>query len=282
MRRAHYNTSFSPDKRAESGCKGFDADILALEGLSVPADKIEKYERLWLEWMGAKSRCMSSMITGPANFPVARNEKANNSERNKGEACLDYFNKLVKYAETEAYYKANPEKRPVMSNDSDAIERLQEKVDICKKLQEQMKAANKILRKKPFDMPALIELLGEKNANEVIKPSCFGDIGFASFELNNNRAEIKRLEGRIQEIENRKAKEPKDIIINGVRCLENNDNMRLQLFFDGKPSDEIRAVLKKNAFKWAPSQSAWQRQLTDNAIRAFNYYVLPELKKLEA
>jgi hypothetical protein len=42
--------------------------------------------------------------------------------------------------------------------------------------------------------------------------------------------------------------------------------MRLQLIFDGKPSDEVREVLKKNGFKWSPKNGAWQRQLTDNAI----------------
>jgi len=37
---------------------------------------------------------------------------------------------------------------------------------------------------------------------------------------------------------------------------------------DHKPEPEVRDVLKRNGFKWAPSQGAWQRQLTDNAIRA--------------
>ena len=38
------------------------------------------------------------------------------------------------------------------------------------------------------------------------------------------------------------------------------------LFFDEKPTEQQRAQLKANGFKWAPSQDAWQRQLTDNAI----------------
>jgi hypothetical protein len=42
----------------------------------------------------------------------------------------------------------------------------------------------------------------------------------------------------------------------------------LQLFFDEKPTEQQRAQLKSNGFKWAPSQDAWQRQLTDNAIYA--------------
>lgn len=280
--RAHCNTSFSPEKRAVSYCNSFDEDIKALQALDVPQSKIDKYERLWLDWMAAKSRCLSSMITGPANFPVARAEKANNSEHKKGQECMDYYNKLVNYAKKEAYYKDHPEARPVMSGDSDALERLQVKLDACIKAQETMKTANKILRTEPLDMNALIDLLGEKAAKKIIVPDCFGGVDFASFSLNNNRAEIKRLEGRIKVINQKKEQGDQEIEVNGIKIVQNSDDMRLQIFFDGKPSDEIRMLLKKNAFKWAPSKGAWQRQLTDNAISSFKNYVLPELKKMEA
>ncbi len=38
--------------------------------------------------------------------------------------------------------------------------------------------------------------------------------------------------------------------------------MRVQFIFDGKPDEETRELLKANGFRWAPSQGAWQRQLT--------------------
>ena len=41
--------------------------------------------------------------------------------------------------------------------------------------------------------------------------------------------------------------------------------MRLQVIFDGKPNAEARQIMKSNGFRWSPSNSAWQRQLTDNA-----------------
>ena len=34
------------------------------------------------------------------------------------------------------------------------------------------------------------------------------------------------------------------------------------------PDADTRAELKSSGFRWAPSVGAWQRQLTDNAIRA--------------
>jgi hypothetical protein len=43
--------------------------------------------------------------------------------------------------------------------------------------------------------------------------------------------------------------------------------MRLvDLKFNGKPSDETIAVLKKNAFKWSPKNQRWQRQTTANGV----------------
>lgn len=276
--RAHYNTSFSPDKRAEGACSGFDADITKLQSLGIPEDKIAKYEALWVKWMNAKSRCLSSMITGPANFPLARNQKNNGYERSAGDECLEYFNKIVAYAEKEAFYAANPNARPVMSGDSDALDRLREKLTACNKAQETMKAVNAAIRKN--DRAAIVSLLGsEEKADEILKPDFCGRIGFASYSLTNNRAEIKRLEDRISEIEKRKAVTPKEITVNGVRVVENPNAMRLQVFFEGKPAPDIIALMKSNAFKWAPSIGAWQRQLTNNAIYSFNHFVLPKLKE---
>lgn len=49
------------------------------------------------------------------------------------------------------------------------------------------------------------------------------------------------------------------------KVVENTEIMRLQLLFDGIPEARTRDVLKKNGFKWSPSNKAWQRLLNDNA-----------------
>lgn len=48
----------------------------------------------------------------------------------------------------------------------------------------------------------------------------------------------------------------------------NTDANRLQLIFDGKPAENVRAILKNNGFRWSPRYMAWQRQLTENAVCA--------------
>ena len=48
----------------------------------------------------------------------------------------------------------------------------------------------------------------------------------------------------------------------------NREENRVQIIFDGKPDADVRAALKQNSFRWAPSQGAWQRMLTQNGICA--------------
>ena len=44
----------------------------------------------------------------------------------------------------------------------------------------------------------------------------------------------------------------------GEVTIQEQDN-RVQILFPGKPSDEIRARLKSNGFRWSPTAGAWQR-----------------------
>ena len=60
-----------------------------------------------------------------------------------------------------------------------------------------------------------------------------------------------------------KASKPVEEEHSGYTYRENIEAMRVQLVFDGKPDTETRDLLKKNGFKWAPSQGAWQRQLNN-------------------
>ncbi len=141
-------------------------------------------------------------------------------------------------------------------------------------------AGNEQVRK--GDTAALVALLGEVAAASILKPDCFGGLGFAGFQLTNTNTKIKATRERIEQLEKRKATVAKDFMVGGVRCVENTEAMRLQLFFDGKPPQAMIALLKNHAFKWAPSVQAWQRQLTNNAVYSFNQWVLPALKAQEA
>jgi len=80
---------------------------------------------------------------------------------------------------------------------------------------------------------------------------------------------MRRIQQRIDDLKNKS--EYAGWTFEGGKAEINEAENRLQLFFDEKPSAEQRTELKKHGFKWAPSQSAWQRQLTKNAIHAAGY-----------
>ena len=67
--------------------------------------------------------------------------------------------------------------------------------------------------------------------------------------------------------------------VEGLKVVENAEAMRIQLIFDEKPDANVRAILKDNGFRWAPSQNAWQRQLNESGKWAAER-VLKKLKEV--
>lgn len=166
--------------------------------------------------------------------------------------------------------------------DADAVERLEKKIAKCEAEQERMKAANKAIRLKDTAKGDAM-LAGQGWAAEQIaelrEPDFCGRVGFPSYMLSNNNAEIRRLKKRLESLKAAKAKPAdeceRDAEICGEPCkvVENTEAMRLQVLFDGKPSAKCRQALKGAGFRWAPSQGAWQRQLTNNARHALRAIV---------
>jgi hypothetical protein len=246
--RAYSNMSFYPEERATSICQEYDIDIEQIKTLFPDIREQERaiqgYEKRFIAWLSAKSRCVSSMITGPARFNNRRNEKANNSEHNRSVELLEYLEKLKKVA----YKKANPT-TDIYSNNPDCIKLLKEKIELLETKQEQMKAENKTKAG-----------------------------SFQHFELTNNRAKIKAVKDRLASIEKIKSFEDKIITFEGFSIRQNVVEMRLQILFESKPEEKVRIILKKNGYKWAPTQNAWQRQLTASALWNFNHILRDELK----
>ena len=76
---------------------------------------------------------------------------------------------------------------------------------------------------------------------------------FESYQLTNNNAEIRRVKARIEQLSNRHSRNfPAGSSIRG-RVEMNQEDNRLQVFFDGKPDADTRAELKSSGFRWAPA-----------------------------
>ena len=82
--------------------------------------------------------------------------------------------------------------------------------------------------------------------------------------LSNNRAEIRRLKKRLEELEQQE--EFEGWKFEGGEVVINREINRLQIKLDAKPDDTSK--YKIYGFRWSPREKAWQRQLTANAVRA--------------
>jgi hypothetical protein len=96
-----------------------------------------------------------------------------------------------------------------------------------------------------------------------------GNIGFPGWSLSNNSAEIRRIKGRIVELERLAAQEASSQERpDGITVERDPEAARIRLIFPGKPDAATRTLLKQNGFRWAPSAGAWQRQLNSNGESA--------------
>ena len=155
----------------------------------------------------------------------------------------------------------------VSSDDPDAVDKLREQLAKLEAQQARMVAANKLVRK--GDSAGLAAMFSEKIAAELMTPDFCGRLGFPSYALTNNSANIRRIKERVAHLKRAASRETKETLHNsGVRMVENAEENRLQLFFQGKPPAEVRSSLKASGFRWSPSAGAWQRHLGNNAIWA--------------
>jgi hypothetical protein len=159
----------------------------------------------------------------------------------------------------------------ISSGDPQAVEKLTAKLESAKRLQATMKEVNAYWRRFStcVGAPGITEEQAKKLDNKIATTTySWEKQPFSSYTLTNNNADIKRMDTRIKELTRKIEVGFSGWEFEGGRAEANTDMNRLQLFFDEKPSESQRANLKANGFKWAPSQDAWQRQLTDNAIYA--------------
>lgn len=235
----------------------------------------ERYSRKMAEYFNKDSaigcRCPSVLISGAGNFPVKKKEKQVQAWENNYQFYQE-TQKLISKIKSILYGKDI-----IKSGDSDAVERLEEKLAGLKEDQERMKVANKFIRLKNVEKgnEGLTNMgYSEKEIKELREPDFCGRVGYPPYMLQNNNANIHRVEGRLKQLKAAKERGSRKEENRYFRVVENTEIMRLQIFFDEKPVQDIRSILKKNGFKWSPKNGCWQRQLTDNAR-----YSLERIKK---
>lgn len=265
---AHNWTSFSPERRGETLINSYNEqlteDITELAAAGIDAETIEGYKsryiNLFKSWLSAKSRCASPMITGPANFNVRKNEKANRSEDNHYNLWQEWRLRAKKAIVRKL--------QPVKTFGSE-LDRYKNELESLKKNHELMKEGNKRIlkaRKTGEDITEYLKITFNIEPHMIDWTLKFG------FHLSNNLANIKRIEERIliltkkQERAETIGTTTKDFDV--FKVIFNHEADRIQIQHDVKPDFNTISSLKRNGFRWSPTFKAWQRQLNRNGIDA--------------
>ena len=189
------------------------------------AEKADKRSQSHYE----KHRNIASVI--PMGQPILIGHHSEKKHRNdlKRIDKADYYRNKVDNIDNS---------KVISSDDPQAIEKLQARIEELEKAKEEVKA-------RPHEW----------------------------YELQYLNADIRRAKNRIKEIQELEELQFEDITFTGGKAILNRDINRLQLLFDTKPDEEIRTLLKGHGFKWSRYEQAWQRLYNRNGIYAVKYVI---------
>ena len=221
-----------------------------------------------------EARVPSVMIAGASNFPVEKKRKQNKA--------LDKIWQEYREIESIKDKIKSIGRGGIMSDDKNAIVKLEHKLEELESIQAKMKAVNAYYRKhKTLEgCPNITKEEAEQFKTDMIKFN--EDVPFYSYTLANNSANIRRTRQRIEELkkeaERQAAGDSAEKQYDGFILRENAEICRIQFIFDDKPDDKTRSLLKSYGFRWSPKENAWQRLLNENGRRTAEYIVKELLK----
>lgn len=262
--RAGQGISMDPERMGEHLLQELESGLETFLS-QIPESLQNEYEKRYIakysEWLSALSRTFSVLVTGAGNFNNRRHEKMNRYERSARERFENWREAVLK--------RINRQHRLVGWEE---VERLENKLEKLVELQEKMKAANKIVRNKKLssvEQYEELEALGLSTVliNEVMSEPqySFQKKGFQPYQISNNNAKIKATEEAIRRHTAMAESEDSEMPFDGGKVGMCYSEERIRIYFDEKPNSEMIKKLKGSAFKWSPSNRAWQRQLTPNA-----------------
>lgn len=241
---------------------------------------VDGFSKQYADWTNQYNKincyCPSILITGGSNFPTKKKERQNamwDKHFKKYNELMTIKDKICSIIRGSNIIK---------SSDENAIQELENKIAKKEELQREMKEQNIYFRKyktmKGYKNLSDEEALSKdaKIKNNVL----YCNTPNPPFYLSNNNQKIRRLKKRLEELKKVKEKPSEEQENKYFKVVENKELMRMQLFFEGKPKENIRQILKNNAFKLSSKNNCWQRQLTNNARYALKV-VLRDIEKLE-
>lgn len=236
-------------------------------------DRIDRY-RDRAEKARAESSALSQQAADMAHAIPFGQPVHGAADRRYRERIGQKMDKSIEAADKAAYYEAKAQaaenNTAISSDDPEAIAKLTEKLDALQTAQTLMKNINAYYRKYGTcrGCDGISDELAAKLDQDVKEGPPWVNVPFASYALSNNNQEIHRIQDRLKKLTEARELGYSGWTFDGGRVEANSEKNRLQIFFDEIPPEEVRKELKGWGFRWARSEGAWQRQLTDNAIYA--------------
>jgi hypothetical protein len=164
--------------------------------------------------------------------------------REKSARAMD---KSIEESKKSDYYAdratAAENNHAISSDDPEAVEKLKAKITVLEARREEYKAFNKKARK------------------EGMEPLPWYALPYLS-------KDIKRLKDRIARLEQIDNMSAETIKFDGGEIISDVETNRVKIVFDERQSDNVVEKLKHSGFHWSPTEKAWQRLRTVDAMYA--------------
>lgn len=287
--RAFGGTSFDPEKRGEArrreyaeAVNGLYAELWPLakteEQRAILAAEMERYREGYRKhltaYLSSHSNVVSAMIAGPANFPTARMQKRGQWADNKAEALYTWEAKaraaIVDMVKASRSEEDKLEERwgkvsATLTGFLDVIASIDCGASPRSRENYAGSLTGDVRRLALAGEVELVErsqqLVRDYNATHA-KPAVAEGGSFWSYaDLARQKA------AEALAVAEKKANALPDVIArgDGVEIVSNHHADRVQIIFAEKPSPQLIAALKGEAWNWSRTQGAWQRKLTEAA-----------------
>lgn len=233
---------------------------------------LDKAEQARAESNSLSQKASDMLSAIPPGQPMLVDHYSYKRDKRYRERIGQTMDKAIAADQKAAYYekKATAVERntAISADDPEAITKLSKKLERLKGTQTFMKTVNAYYRK--HQTAHGCEGVDAKMAaaiDDKMASACDWETApFASYQLSNLNQEIHRLEKRINQLTQAKEEGFQGWEFDGGKVVANSEKNRLQIFFDSIPPEEVRSDLKGHGFRWARSEGAWQRQLSQNAL----------------
>lgn len=273
--RSFYWTSFSPDKRGQQCIKEHE-DQLNDDLQNMPESEkqryIENYKKLFSAWLHSHANCASSAVTGGSGFNVNRAKRANDRERAKYNEFSDWRTKALK-----SIAKRIEDSKPENEKRNENWKYLEKDILHSAAVIHGINTGVERGFSKALFVSSIynkVETYAKRGDTEIVQMAvdCIRNFNATMSVVITERHKFFKLleiaESKKERKEENSERDNSEITFPGGKIVQNWKEDRLQILFESKPDRNTIDMLKKKAFKWSPTNLAWQRQNTKNGFQA--------------